>query len=357
MGNVTVWDTFFMILTVLPVSKMFSSIFMKMVARVGTVDQEKWAAVGLGALGATYGLMKKGGVPGITGNMAGMQVKPGPPSTPGLGGSGGVISNIPGTGPGGGAGAPGGAPAASGRFSSGSGGGYGYGGGFNQQSMVGASGYSTAVIGSYGAPAARVASDMSGYRETPSGLFVPSGAYDSAGYANDNASPGTEDGAAGASAPGSVMYGAGADGSGIRFQGGGGAVPERGSRRLEDIVSIASQAGHKFSKGTSFAGMLSSFAVPEVAPAMAGVYGMAGKASGGLASTAYHVSQEIRERKKNGQDFWGAMKDMTGTTNRVAATTKVATTMALSPMGRRVSNFGTQAPGRAYLWTKGQFGK
>ncbi|OPX93881.1 MAG: hypothetical protein A4E53_00167 [Pelotomaculum sp. PtaB.Bin104] len=307
MGNITVWDTFFMMLTVIPVSKMFNMIFMKMLVRVGTVNQEKWSAIGLGALGATYSLMKNGGVPGITGNMARMQVKPGPPSTPGLGGPSGAAPNIPGAGPGGGAGSS------------------------------GANSYS-----------GNVASDISGYRETPSGFFIPSGVYDDAGYGNENTSSGTEEGAAGVSASGNV-YGAGA--------GGPGAVPERGSRRLEDIVNIASQAGHKFSKGAAFAGVLSSFAVPEAAPAMAGVYGVAGKASAGLASTAYHVSQEIRERKNNGQDFWGAMKDLTGTTNRVAATTKVAATMALSPMGRRVSNFGTQTSVNAYLWTKGRFGK
>lgn len=60
-GGITVWETFFMLLTVIPVSKMLSSIFMKLVARVGTVDEDKWAMIGLGAIGATVGLMRKGG--------------------------------------------------------------------------------------------------------------------------------------------------------------------------------------------------------------------------------------------------------------------------------------------------------
>ncbi len=61
-GSITVWETFFMLLAVIPVSKMMSSIFMKLVARVGTVDEDKWAMIGLGAIGATVGLMKKGGL-------------------------------------------------------------------------------------------------------------------------------------------------------------------------------------------------------------------------------------------------------------------------------------------------------
>ncbi|MCL6476990.1 MAG: hypothetical protein K6T65_01100 [Peptococcaceae bacterium] len=303
MGGVTVWDTVFMMITVIPVSKMFSSIFMKIIARMGTVDQEKWAAIGLGALGATYGLMKKGGLLGTMGNTAGQSFKPGSPGAPGQGGPGGVIPGMPGAGPVGDSGVPGESPAFGGRISPGG---------------LGASGRTG--TGSY-----------SGYSAADAG-----GGYTEGGGAGLSASPG----------------------AGAEFNGymGAGNVPERGGRKLEDIINIASQAGHKFSKGAAFAGMASSFAIPEVAPIMAGVYGMAGKASAGFASTAYHLSNEIKERKKNGQDFWGAMKEMTGTGNRVAATTKVAATLTLSPMGGRVSAFGIQAPGRVHQWAKSRFG-
>ncbi len=46
----TVWDTFFMMLMVIPVSKMLSSIFMKLIARIGTIDEEKYAAMGMGTI-------------------------------------------------------------------------------------------------------------------------------------------------------------------------------------------------------------------------------------------------------------------------------------------------------------------
>jgi len=70
MEKITVWEVFFMLLAVIPVSKMLSSIFMKLVARVGTVDEDKWAMIGLGAIGATAGLMKNGGMLGGLGGRA-----------------------------------------------------------------------------------------------------------------------------------------------------------------------------------------------------------------------------------------------------------------------------------------------
>ncbi|SHE98368.1 hypothetical protein SAMN02745218_01212 [Desulfofundulus australicus DSM 11792] len=60
--KVTVWQTFFMLLTVIPASKMLSSIFMKLIARVGTVDEEKWAAIGIGSLGGLAGMYALGKV-------------------------------------------------------------------------------------------------------------------------------------------------------------------------------------------------------------------------------------------------------------------------------------------------------
>jgi hypothetical protein len=53
--ELTVWEIFFMLLTVIPVSRMLHSIFMKLIARIGTVDEEKWGAIGLGAIGTMVG--------------------------------------------------------------------------------------------------------------------------------------------------------------------------------------------------------------------------------------------------------------------------------------------------------------
>ena len=51
-------------LMVIPISKMLSSIFMKLIARVGTIDEEKYAMMGLGTImtvAAVAGRMGKGG--------------------------------------------------------------------------------------------------------------------------------------------------------------------------------------------------------------------------------------------------------------------------------------------------------
>lgn len=331
MANVTVWDTFFMIVTVIPVSKMFSSIFMKMVARVGTVNQEKWAAIGLGALGATYGLMKMSGVFGGTaGGQSGVA---------GLSGGGGA----PGAGvaPGGSSGPMGGMPSA-----------VGAGMGMNIQSSMGPSGLYSAWSNQSGAAGQESSSPISssagrppGYGSTASGLLVPSGTY---GGGNDSVGSGA------ATSTGAQEAGSAAGALNGQPPGG---IPERGGRSLGDIVNIASNTGNRFARGAAVVGMATSLPVPGVAPVMAGLYGVSGKAVAGLSSTAYHVSQEIRERKKNGQDFWGAMQGMTGTSNRIVATTRLASTLAMAPMGRRVTAIGTQAPGRAYQFGKAMFGR
>lgn len=58
-----------MLLMVIPISRMLSSIFMKFIARVGTVNEEKWAAMGMGSIltiaaAASGAFRKRGGFPG-----------------------------------------------------------------------------------------------------------------------------------------------------------------------------------------------------------------------------------------------------------------------------------------------------
>jgi|OM-RGC.v1.007378764 hypothetical protein len=100
-NGITVWQTFFMLLTVIPASKMLSSIFMKLIARVGTVDEEKWAAIGIGSLGGLAGMyalgkvsmqaLGKRGIPLGTGGSAGIpgsSVSGGSPANDGAGSPG-----------------------------------------------------------------------------------------------------------------------------------------------------------------------------------------------------------------------------------------------------------------------------
>lgn len=297
-SKITVWEIFFMLLTVIPVSKMFATIFMKMVVRVGTVNQERWALFGLGALGMTYSMMRRGGM-----------LK----AAPGLsGGSSSGVSGLSG-GPGGGnsGSGPGNAPTPGG--SNGPSGGVPGSGGIN----MGAANLNNAVPNS----------NPGGYRQTPSGLYVPPGAYSGSGATN-----------AGNSRSGFYASGTGA-GMNTGQNNGQGNIPERGKRNLEDIINIAHNTGSKVGKASAVGGIASSIVAPEAAPVMAAMYGAAGKAVGGMSSTAYNISREIKDRKNNGQDFWGAMQGITGTSNRMAATTKVATTMVMSPMGKRASTF------------------
>ena len=51
--EITLWQLFFVLLAIIPVSKMFSMIFMNFLARIGTVDEDVWAAKGLGIMVAS----------------------------------------------------------------------------------------------------------------------------------------------------------------------------------------------------------------------------------------------------------------------------------------------------------------
>lgn len=53
--ELTVWELFFMLLTMIPVSRMMHSIFMRLIVRIGTVDEEKWGTIALGSLGSMIG--------------------------------------------------------------------------------------------------------------------------------------------------------------------------------------------------------------------------------------------------------------------------------------------------------------
>ncbi|MCF8010049.1 MAG: hypothetical protein K9L17_04675 [Clostridiales bacterium] len=77
------------------------------------------------------------------------------------------------------------------------------------------------------------------------------------------------------------------------------------------------------------------------------MYGVAGKAAGSLTATPYNFGKEIKNRKQNGQNFWQAMQDITGTNSRVAATTQATTVLAMSPLGSKAAGMGKQATGRA----------
>lgn len=291
MEKITAWEVFFMLLAVIPVSKMLSSIFMKLVARVGTVDEDRWAMIGLGAIGATFGLMKKGGMLGGIGGISGGGGNPAPPT-------GNFAPPAPPVFPGG--------PGVSGT-SPGSAG------------ITGQSGATASSTGVAGQPG------VSGFREQ---------GYT---YSYQNMAGGT---------------------TGQKYNQGGAvfnsvntttAVPPKGQRNLNDIINISGRTGNRAAGAAARFGAASSFAVPEAAPAVAGIYAATGKAAGGFTSTAYNLAGEIRARKENGQGFWQSMQDITGSQNNVAATTQVAMALAMSPVGSRVAAAGSQLAGRVMV--------
>lgn len=288
MEKLTAWEVFFMLLAVIPVSKMLSSIFMNLVTRVGTVDEDKWAMIGLGAIGATFGLMKKGGMLG--GLASGMSETPkymlyggsNITTPPPVGGSGITPPNppVPSVGPG--------------------------------MSSVNANspgmGQTTGSTGSR----------EQGYPYSTNSQEINNGVN---GNAFNPVDMGTN--------PVSSAN-----------------TPPAGQRNLNDIINISGRTGDKAAGIGAKFGAASSFAVPGVAPAVAGIYAATGKAVGGFSSTAYNLAGEIKARRENGQGFLQSMRDITGSQSNVAATTQVAMALAMSPIGSRATSMGTQMMGR-----------
>jgi len=259
-GTVKLIDTFFMMVAVVPMSKMLSSIFMKMAIRNGTVNNEKWAAIGLGTLGGVAMIMKRDG---MLRKMTGM------------------------------------------------------GGGQNASNINGRSGASAG--GDNGGSATNANSNLGrtsrGYQPTGNqGQAQGSGASQASQTSGTSYSEKQED-----NTP---------------------PPPQRGQRTMQDIVTQSSKQSNKFAKGAAKVGVASSFAAPEVAPVMAGIYGAAGKATAGVATTAHHIRDELKARNKKGQDFSSALQQMTGSKDMVKATMKASAVLAMSPFGARVTNLG-----------------
>ena len=103
-GGMKLVDVFFMLMVIIPVSKMMHNIFMKLIQRIGTVDEEKWAALGMAGLGSLAGLAALGKTTaGAVGKLRGGGIKaPGPKSdrisTSGTTGGATTIESSSGTG-------------------------------------------------------------------------------------------------------------------------------------------------------------------------------------------------------------------------------------------------------------------
>lgn len=324
LGTVKLIDTFFMMVAVVPMSKMLSSIFMKMAIRNGTVNNEKWAALGLGTLGAVTMMMTRGG---MLGKMTGM-------------GTGQNARNINGhNGTSGGDNSGSAANAANSMM-----GGIQPGGSAHQGASSGPVPGSVPPIGG-----ATGQGQQGGVRFTTRQSNPSQGAGPVPGTVPPIGSTNTV-GQTGASNQG---QGTGEQsGTARQARAGESEPPKKGQRTMQDIVTQSSEQSNKFAKGAAKVGVVSSFAAPEVAPAMAGIYAAAGKATSGFATTAYHTAGEIKERCKNGQSFSDALQKMTGSDNMIQATKRASATLLMSPFGARATNFAMKAPGTAYQWAR-----
>lgn len=69
-SDITIFQLFMVMVAIIPVSKMMSTIFMNLISRIGTVDEDKWAARSMGMIGGLFGLGMAAGkaassVPGV----------------------------------------------------------------------------------------------------------------------------------------------------------------------------------------------------------------------------------------------------------------------------------------------------
>lgn len=336
MASVTVFETFFMMVAVIPMSKMLSTIFMKMAVRAGTVDQDKWAVIGLGAIGGVMMFMRRG----VTGNMFGNNTR--------------NINRDPGSS---GDGNTGNLPPMIGGISRG----YQQPGGGTSGGRAQQSSYSGPMPGTVPPIGSTASNQGEQGRVRFSAQQGPGGSVRySARQVNQPLDPNSGAGTTPGSGPapgtvppiGSNTGEIGSSGGTSHYSDTGqthknNEPPSKGQRTLQDIAALSSEKSNKFARGSAMVGGASSFAVPEIMPVMAGMFGATGKATAGYATSGYYISSEIKERMKNGQNFSGALKDMTGCQNTVKATMKVSSAFLMSPM-----NFGARNTGRSYQWAK-----
>ena len=347
-GKFTVWKAFFMLLTVIPFSKMFLSVLVKMIAPNKTEGGFMTMATGgLAAVAMTARAVQGRGGSGGSPLGATRQSAPNPPNT--------TKQNAPGptstTGPS--------APNTTGPSTTGP--------STTGPSTPNTTGLSTPsspnttgqnvpstpnatrqnAPGTPGAPGQNAPGQGSspgtpgapgqGGISGTQGVPGKGGAPGTQGAPRQGGAPGTQ------SAPGKGTPGTqGATGKGAK--GNTGPAPI-GQRTLGDILNTSGQAGNKAARSAAMYGAASAFAAPSVAPLASAAGGLIGKTAGSFAAATYNTALELKTRKNNGDSFWDSMQGMTGTNNRVAATAKVAAALTLSPLGGAVARTGANAIG------------
>lgn len=305
-GKVTLLEMFFMLLAVIPISKMLSQIFMSLLARIGTVDEEKWAAIGMGAWGGLTGMIVMGraaigaikGAPGGALPQGRATAFPPGGAGPGSAGPQGGVSaaGVGSLGPQGGTGMPGGgfSPVATtfpasraGGFPSGSAGGFG-------------AGTPPGAASAPGLPGGPFSPVPSGYAVTPTGLAVPAGSVSEGG-------------------------------------------PAEQFHVLEDAIERGGARGDYAAGVGSVAGYISSFGAPALSPALAAMIGAASKMTAGSIATTYNIGKDlVKQARAKG---WEGVISYTGARGKAEASMKILGSVALSPLGARASRGGANTFG------------
>ena len=304
-GKVTLLEMFFMLLAVIPISKMLSQIFMSLLARIGTVDEEKWAAIGMGAWGGLTGMI-------VMGRAAIGAIK----GTPGGALSQGRATAFPPGGAGPGSAGPQGGIGAAGVGSLGPQGGAIPGGGFSPAATTipasRAGGFSPGSAGGPGAataPGAAYASGLpgspsspvpSGYAITPGGLAVPAGSVSAGG-------------------------------------------PVEQQPVLEDAIERGGVRGDYAAGAGSIVGYVSGFGAPALSPALAAVVGATSKMTTGSIATTYNIGKDlVKQARAKG---WEGVISYAGARGKAEASMKILGSVALSPLGARASRGGANTFG------------
>lgn len=305
MAAISAWDTFFMMLTVIPVSKMMSSIFMKLVARVGTVDEERLALGGMAsmmAIGATASRVI-GGKGKATASGIAKQYGSGS-----SGGGDGLGAAASGAVAGGGVGGP---------------------------------------TGGYGSQAAN---DFMGVGNTQAGAELgvggasPSGGdYGGRDYHDLSGSEG-----------GAERYRSSDAGGNGGNSGPIDALPKRVEPQLDNIMVQSGETGNKWAKGSAMLGAIS----PVAGPAVAAALGVTAKMTAGAASTVKNVGHQLykgtKAAQQQGDGFGKALgksaMNLTGTGNPIEATTRILGTVLGSPLGSSASKWTSNTAGNTVQW-------
>ncbi|MFX4261181.1 hypothetical protein ACOBQJ_03155 [Pelotomaculum propionicicum] len=359
MATLSAWNVFFMFMVIPPVSKAMSSVFMSLVARAGTVDEERLAFGGMASLaaigGALYGTAR-GSSNKI--NKAASNVANGVTGNQGGGGSGGGLGRagigLAGTTAGMGAGMAG--SSGVGAFAADMG---GYEGGDRETARIVSDALGTDApepdtglgglgVGGAGVSGAGIADSdagspglgLSSMGESGGEEYISGGMYGSEASGASSGSP----------------YGDYEDGyrmtpiPPLKQREGAESEPPQIQPQLSSLTERAGDQSTKVAKGAAFAGALA----PVAGPAVAAMLGATGKMAAGPTLAAGHIAKNLytntRQAMRQGEGLTSAMgnsvKNLTGAGSVSEANARIIGSILGSSLGSPTSQWVGNTAGK-----------